>query len=236
MKSIKIDKAEIRAAIERGDNCDGSPVLVMSDSGEYRVGWRRNQGEDHFHPSDLILPIPALWPDGSGNEGIEAQECIERNLANLEFESLEAVEAYCEEQDISAVEFCEKFIKDDWEAQIENNLDFLLDNWLAALNEEPNDIYPNEDLYASGFDDYGLPLHRKRRFQFQWKVGAPKKNQNARKEEGRKEYIKIFAQRWDVPTGKAILKYLEEEGLSKKEWLDKYLLTRVFEKYPELRP
>lgn len=187
MKTIKIDKAEIRESIRMGDNCDGGPVLVVSDSGEYRIGWRRNQGEDHFHPSDLILPIPSLW------------------------------------------------IVDDWEAQIENKLDFLLDNWLAAINEEPNDLYPNEDLYASGFDDYGSPLHKKRKFQFQWKVGAPKGNKNAQKDE-RKEYIKIFAQRWDVPIGKAILQYLKEEGLSKKEWLDKYLLPQVFRKYPNLRP
>lgn len=224
MKTVSIERKEIMAAMVRGDNCDGSPVLVVADNGEWRIGWRRHQGEDRFHESDLILPIPSLWPDGSGNEGIEAQECIERNLANLPgLRSLDDVEDYCEEHDISAAEFCEKFLAEDWQAQVENNLEFLLSNWLAAVNEAPNDLYPNDDLYAPGLDETGMPDHQKRQFTFRWKVGAPKKNKNAQKDR-QKDYIKMFGQRWSVEEGQAIQQYLDEVGLSQKEWLDRYLL------------
>lgn len=48
--------------------------------------------------------------------------------------------------------------------------------------------------------------------------GAPKGNQNAKKET-HKQYVHVFGQRWDVDTGKKILAYLEQEGLTQKQYL-----------------
>ena len=169
METIYVNKQDIRNAILNGDNCEGYYVFIVDEDGSYYVGWQNNRGEDYFLEKAIILPIPALWPDGTGNEGIEARECVERNLVVLEgFKNLKDVEDYCDQHNLSTTEFCEQRLADDWQAVIESGIDFLMNNWMLAINEGPNDLYPNEDLYASEMDEYGMPLHIDRQFQFVW--------------------------------------------------------------------
>jgi len=51
--------------------------------------------------------------------------------------------------------------------------------------------------------------------------GAPKGNKNAAGMRGRKQYIQVFGQRWDVLTGEQILSYLERTGQSQKQYLSR---------------
>jgi len=71
-KIVKINKEEIKERIKFGDNCDGSPVFVVSPDGEAKTSWQPSRSFSIFSDDDIELPIPSLWPDGSGRDSEEA--------------------------------------------------------------------------------------------------------------------------------------------------------------------
>ncbi len=59
------------------------------------------------------------------------------------------------------------------------------------------------------------------------KRGAPVGNQNAAGKRGRKEYIQVFGQRWNVEMGSLIKSYLERSGLTQKAFLEKVIADYI---------
>ncbi len=64
--------------------------------------------------------------------------------------------------------------------------------------------------------------------------GAPKGNRNAvghgrpkDSRRGRKEYVQVFGQRWNVEMGSLIKSYLERTGLTQKAFLEKVIADYI---------
>jgi hypothetical protein len=137
--TIKLDKEQIANEIKMSDNCDGCRVMAVAPDGSaYRVHWMaRNRQRNPWPDGWLIIGIPALFADGSGEENELAEECIKDNGLNIRDveDEIEKGAEYDGLVDYTGAKF------PDWmQAARENALDFLLDAFLAACNGYGEDL------------------------------------------------------------------------------------------------
>lgn len=138
VKELKLNREEIRAAIEAGDNGYGRRWLAVTPAGEWAIHWADKNGPWHpWEDGALTTPIPALYPDGEGQEAEAAQECLEDRLGRQEAKRLED---QCYESDLSLVEYAEEHYPDWMAAHRDNQLDWLEQAFLDACNGDGEDL------------------------------------------------------------------------------------------------
>lgn len=135
-QTIKLEKAEIIAKIKAGDNCEGGYVLAAAPDGSaIRIHWMQtNRQWDPWPQGWEIIGIPALFPDGDGQESEDAVDRLK------DFCLLEKAKAIQEEEDISLPEIAERLIPEEWTESKEQSADWLADAFLAACNGNGSDL------------------------------------------------------------------------------------------------
>jgi len=128
MNTVKLDKSEIKDAM--WDSCQGHHVLAVAPDGSgHQIHWMEDSRQRDPWPADwLIIDIPALDPDGSGQASEDAEERLQ------ELKLLEKAETLMEAEDIGPVEAIERLAPDEWEADREAGYNWLLDAFLDACN------------------------------------------------------------------------------------------------------
>lgn len=133
---VKLDKIEISKAIELGDNCSGNRVLSVSPTGDYRIVWMETQRAwDPWGDDDIIIGIPALDPDGSGQESEDAEDMLKAIGLYDEAKALKE-----DDYDLGWVDLAEKMAPDDWKANREESLYWLAEAFLATCNGDGSDL------------------------------------------------------------------------------------------------
>ncbi len=161
---VKLDKAEIRKAIEDGDNAYGRRWLAVRPNGDYSIHWADNNRQWDPWPSDAqIIGIPALNPEGSGEESEDAEDMLK--VLDLH----ERAEALIEAEDIGWAEAAERLAPDDWKANRDNALDWLEEAFLQACNGRGDDLNDPAPWGMLGdiFDDTAEVTEPP--FEFEWK-------------------------------------------------------------------
>lgn len=150
--TVRLDKDEVKEAIREGDNAYGCRWLAVDSDGDYRIYWRDNNAQwDPWSDDANVIKIPALNPDGSGQESEDAQEML--SAMGL----LETASSLMDAEDIGWVEVAEKIAAEDWEYSQGEALDWLADAFLSALNgdgTELNDPAP----WGYNTDEWGMPV------------------------------------------------------------------------------
>ncbi len=154
---IKLDRADIVRRIELGDNCEGGHVLAVAPDGSgHRIHWMAYNRQWNPWPDGwLTIGIPALNPDGSGQESEDAEYMLKLILSPAEFA---AAKAQVREGDKSWPELAEELRPEDWQINRREALDWLADAFLAACNGdgvELNDPAPWGVRYADPDLPYG---------------------------------------------------------------------------------
>ncbi len=136
---IKLDRADIVRRIEMGDNCEGHYVLAVApDGSNHRVYWSSDSAMwDPWPDGWLTINLPALNPNGSGEESGDAEDMLRSILSEEEFE---AAEAQVDEGDKSWPELAEELRPEDWRVNRREALDWLADAFLAACNGDGTDL------------------------------------------------------------------------------------------------
>lgn len=136
---IKLDRADIVRRIELGDNCEGGYVLAVApDGSDHRVHWMAyNRQRNPWPDGWLTIGIPALNPDGSGEESVAAEDMLRDCLSEEEFT---AADAQVDEGDKSWPELAEELRPEDWRINRREALDWLADAFLAACNGDGSDL------------------------------------------------------------------------------------------------
>lgn len=163
MDLVKLDREEIRKAIEAGDNCDWRRWLAVRPCGEVSVHWAdTNRPWDPWADDAQVIGIPALFPDGEGLEAELAKDCL---IDQMGKEKASAIEEQVYEVDSSLVEYANDHYPDWMQAALENQVDWLLDAFLAACNGYGEDL---KDLAPWGMTgDYGEEVVEPP-FEFEW--------------------------------------------------------------------
>ena len=163
-KVVKLDKEEIKRAIEMGDNCSGNYVIAINpETGKNRIHWSEdNRQWDNWGKNDVIFSIPALDPDGSG----EASEDAEDMLRSLGLH--EEAEAICDGEGVGWVGAAERLAPEDWEEVNRKTVEYLADEFLNLLNGNSDD-----DPAPWGYetDPWGQPIPHTEiapPFEFEW--------------------------------------------------------------------
>ena len=145
---IKLDNKEI---IENmWDGCQGQHVLAVApDGNDHSIHWmEQNRSWDPWPNGWLIIGIPALDPDGSGQALEDAQDLLK--LLRL----TEKAEALMETDDIGFIEAIEQLAPEDWKANREMGYDWLADAFLTACNGDGNELNTTAPWGMAG-DMYG---------------------------------------------------------------------------------
>ncbi len=160
---VKLNKEQIRQAIFNGDNMDGRHYMAVSPTGNYEIHWASGNRQWNPWPDNAqIIGIPALFPEGSGEEHEMVEECLEYYDENPD-----DVEKALEYNGL--VEYADAKYGDWMEAARDNGLDFLQEAFLAACNgygDELNDLSPwgtTGDVLAGDLEIVETP------FEFEWK-------------------------------------------------------------------
>lgn len=163
MDLVKLDREEIEKAIEVGDNCDGRRWMAVRPSGEVSVHWAdTNRPWDPWADDAQVIGIPALFPDGEGQETELAQECLIDRLGKAEAMRVE-VEVY--EGNGSLVNYADDHYGDWLKAARENQVEWLVEAFLAACNGYGEDLKDPAPWGMSG--DYGEEIIEPP-FEFEW--------------------------------------------------------------------
>lgn len=162
---IKLDKEEISKAIEDGDNASGQRWLAIRPNGDSQIHWAdRNRQWDPWADDAYRIGVPALNPDGSGEESEDAKALLQ--TLGLQ----EQAETLIETEDLGGwAEAAERLAPDDWAEERANSLEWLADAFLSACNgegSELNDLAPWGYTYES---EYGPQTEIEPPFEFEWK-------------------------------------------------------------------
>lgn len=135
---VKLNKEEIRQAIFNGDNMDGRHYMAVSPNGDHEIHWGSDNRQWNPWPDNAeVIGIPALFPEGSGEEHELAEECLEYH--NEDPDDVE--EAIEESREYSGlVEYAEAKYSEWMEAARDNMLDFLEQGFLDACNGNGGDL------------------------------------------------------------------------------------------------
>ncbi len=145
-KPVKLNKEEIRKAIFGGDNAYGHRYLAIYPSGEWQIHWADDKRPwDPWGDDAQVIGIPALFPEGSGEENDLAEECLkyyDENPDDVE-EAIEESRSTLEYNGL--IEYADAKHGDWMEDARDNMLDFLEQAFLDACNgygDELNDLTP----------------------------------------------------------------------------------------------
>lgn len=148
---IRLDRAQIQREIELGDNCDGCRVLAVApDGSQHQIHWNSYTAAWTPWPESwTTIEIPALFPDGSGEEWDMADDCLrDHGLDRAEIENENGG------SNDGIVAYCEKHFPDYMAAARDNQVEFLLDAFLAACNGDGSDL-DHPDPWGYTLDRYG---------------------------------------------------------------------------------
>jgi len=126
---ITLNRSELRRAIANGDRIDGSAHWLVIHDGVARIRF----GQGLFTAYDYSLRLPALFPDGSGEE----QEMAENLLKDMG--KREEIEQACA-ADVSLPTWVGEHHPDEWAEYQSNALDWLDTAVLAACNGDGHDL------------------------------------------------------------------------------------------------
>jgi len=158
----KLNKEEITSNM--WDGAFGCHVLAVAPDGSaHSIHWMENNRQWNPWPTGwLTIGIPALDPDGSGQE-LEDAEYLLNDLGRKE-----EAKTLMEAEDIGWVEAVERLAPEDWKANRENGYDWLADAFLAACNGEGSDL---NDPSPWGYEyDEGMPEDIDPPAEFEWEV------------------------------------------------------------------
>ncbi len=135
---VKLDREEVSQAIREGDNCQGRRWLAVSPAGEVEVHWAdTNRQWDPWVEDSFVIGIPALFPEGSGEEAELAQDCLVDRLGK---EKAAETEEQAFRDNSSLVQYADEFFGDWMEAAKDNHVEWLLEAFLAACNGDGSDL------------------------------------------------------------------------------------------------
>jgi hypothetical protein len=130
--TIKLDRKEIETAIKSGDNCQGRRYLAVTPAREVSIHWAdTSRPWDPWVDDAFVIGIPALFPDGEGQEYEMAQECLTDRLGK---EKAAEIEKRIYQENGSLVEYADKHHGDWMQAARENQVEWLAEAFLAACN------------------------------------------------------------------------------------------------------
>ncbi len=159
---VKLNKEQIRQAIFNGDNMDGRHYMAVSPTGNYEIHWASGNRQWNPWPDKAqIIGIPALFPEGSGEEHEMAEECLEYYDENPD-----DVEKALEYNGL--IEYADAKHGDWMEAARDNGLDFLEQGFLDACNGHGHDLNSDApwgitgDVMAGDLEIVEPP------FEFEW--------------------------------------------------------------------
>ena len=158
---ITLDKAEI--IDKMWDTCNGNHVLAVApDGSDSRIHWAETNRQWDPWPEDwLVIPIPAIDPDGSGEGSEDAEDLLQ--LLHLHDQAEELIEA----EDIGAIDAIERLAPDQWKANREEAAEWLAQAFLDACNGNGLDL--NQPApWAYRYDDQGMPDEIDPPAHFEW--------------------------------------------------------------------
>jgi len=158
---VKLDKQEVINSM--WDGCSGSHVLAVApDGSEHSIHWMESTRQwDPWPDGWLTIGIPALDPDGSGQELQDATDLLDH--LGLK----EQAEAIIEAEDIGWPEAIERLAPDDWKANRENCYDWLANAFLAACNGEGSELN-SLSPWGYEYDEHGNPDEIDPPAEFEW--------------------------------------------------------------------
>jgi len=158
---IALDKAEIQAKM--WDTCNGNHVLAVRPDGTGScIFWAETNRQWDPWPEDwLVIPIPAIDPDGSG-EGTEDAEDLLKALG-LYDQAQDLIEA----EDIGTIDAIEQLAPDDWKVNREEAAEWLADAFIDACNG--NGLELNQPApWGYRYDEQGMPDDIDPPARFEW--------------------------------------------------------------------
>lgn len=163
MDLVKLNREEIRKAIEEGDNCQGRRWLAVRPNGEVKIHWAdTHRPWDPWADDAQVTGIPALFPEGEGREAELAQDCLIDRLGGAEAERIEK-QVY--QENGSVAEYADEHFGDWMAAARENQVEWLQEAFLNACNGDGVDL---KDLSPWGMTgDYGEEIVEPP-FDFEW--------------------------------------------------------------------
>lgn len=167
MKTVFVNKEDLKNTILRGDNCQGAYYFVLSEDGEYKIAW--DDDNSAWSPwnddEDVIMKVPSLIPEGSG----DFYHCIrdDYNWGNgiEDKPTKQDVEEMCEEGlYINHADWIEQNDEEWYKEYVDKELDWLAEAFLDALNGggwELNDPDPWREQEIDGQEPSEV-------FNFEW--------------------------------------------------------------------
>lgn len=140
---IKLNQERIKDEIQKGDNCNGSRVLAVApDGSDHRIHWMENNRQwDPWPEGWLIIGIPALFPDGTGEENELAESLLRDYLPNEdEPHDADHIMEKLYQADISIHDYIEGHFSTEWNDYVEEATDWLAEAFLAACNGYGQDL------------------------------------------------------------------------------------------------
>lgn len=163
-KTVRLDRQEIVEAIDLGDSGYGRRWLVVRPTGDTFITWADNNRQwDPWQDEDYRIAIPALNPDGSGEESEDAEDML-RAIGKLD-----EAEALIEAEDIGYAEAAERLAPADWKENRAVSLDWLADAFLAACNGDGSDLNWPTPWGITWTDEYSPEEAIEPPFKFEWK-------------------------------------------------------------------
>jgi len=152
--TVQLDHEQIIAAIEAGDNCNGSRVLAVAPDGSAsKVCFLQTTRQWDPYPDGWeLIGIPALDPDGSGRASEDAQDMLRSVLSP---EAFQAAEDRQQTGDIGWIDLAEELAPEDWSYNRRESAEWLADAFLAACNGDGLDLNRPHPWGEAGYTNDG---------------------------------------------------------------------------------
>lgn len=143
MKKIVINRQELREVIERGDNCSGNFVIAISPSGNYSIMWAENNRHWYnWRNDDIVVSIPSLIPEGSGDFYLDMKE-----MYPFGNPTLEEVEQMVEDRYFCNIAEWIEVNNPEWYQEfIDTSLDFLVNEFIFDLNNDTDNLFGEQTV------------------------------------------------------------------------------------------
>jgi hypothetical protein len=160
MDTIKLNKQEIMDAIKVGNSAYGSRHLVIGPDGNSKITWAdSNRQWDPWSDDSFVAEIPALFPEGNGEDTDAAREL----LADMS-------DSWNDESE-SAISYVERIYPEEWAARIANASEWMSNEFLSAINGRPNDLGISAP-WGYSYTETGDEVVAIPPFNFEWEKGA----------------------------------------------------------------
>ena len=136
MGVVKLNRDEIVQKIIMGDTCEGNWALAVAPDGSgHKIVWSQNNRQwDPYPDGWLEIGIPALDPDGSGQAGEDAIDCLR------DAKMLTQARVLMEKEDIGPVDAVLRLAAEYWEVNRYEATDWLAEAFLWACNGDGHDL------------------------------------------------------------------------------------------------